>query len=64
MYSVSAVSGEIQFDGIGHRYDYILERVDFGFKNFASSRYGVSDDSDIMNIVVFHGGDETDANSH
>ena len=64
IYSVSAISGEVQFDGIDHRYNHILERVNFGFKNFASSRYGISDDSNIMNIVVFHGGNKTDANSH
>jgi len=64
MYSVSAVTGEIQFDGIGHRYDYILERVDFGFKDFASSRYGVSDDSDIVNIVVFYSENETNVDSY
>ena len=51
IYSVSVISSKILFDGIGHRYDYILERVNFGFKNFASSRYRVGDDSD---IVVFH----------
>ena len=64
MYSVSAVSEEICFDGRGHRYDHVLERIDFGFKNFASSRYGVSNNNNVMDIVIFYSRNETNADSY
>ena len=50
--------------GRGQGYDHILERINFGFKNFACSRYEVSDDNDIMNIVIFHGRNKTNVDSH
>ena len=54
-------------NNIKYKRNYIIKwvfSVIWQFKNFACSRYGVSDDNDIVNIVIFHGGNETNVDSH
>jgi len=64
MYLIPDIFREVCFNSRGQRYDHVLKRVDFGFQNLACSGNEVSYDNNVMNIVDFHGRDETNMNSY
>jgi len=61
---ISFVLTQESFHSISKWYNYILEEIDIGLKNLASSRDGVSEDNNIAGVVVFHGRYKANMNSH
>ena len=61
---ISIVFAQKGFDPGSKWYDDVLEEIDMGLENLTGGSNGVGNNNNVVSIIVFHGRDEANTNSH
>ena len=64
VYGISVIFAEEGSDPSGEWYDNLLKGINLGFKDFTGCSDRISDNNDIMGVVIVHGRDKTNIYSH